>query len=196
LFWTSSRRTICGISVGVSFFCDSNELAEAIAKLESALCLVRDYAPVRFAQVQRDLRCIFVMGLPTYYGRYIRSLGMCQLYDRYVLAAGTTPSLLASTIVHEAQHARLARLGFAFEEPRKERIERLCFLASRNLGLRIPDGSDVVQEVDARLNSGERLAHSEASDLRARLAALDKLRIPMWWKTHLRGRMIRRARRH
>jgi hypothetical protein len=195
VFWLSPHRTICGTHVRISPFCDSKQVSDGFAKMQEALSLIRDHAPVRFRQVQRDIRTFWILGTPIAYGSYIRALGVCELWYRYVLLTRTTPADLASTIVHEAQHARLARLGFKFEDPYKERMEYLCFKASRNFGLRLPDGTELIRDVDYALTSGKRLTHTTTSLLRARVAALYRTGGPLWWKNLLRRGMVKRARK-
>lgn len=144
-------------------------------RIEEALRLIRDNAPVRFAQVCTDVDRIWVLGARFYRGRYIHSLRMCELYYYFVLSPATTAASLASTIIHEAQHARHYRLGFAWEQQTKERLERLCYRASRNFLARVPGGTDAIDAVSSRLDCGVRLTLTPRSGLRIRLRAIDSL---------------------
>jgi hypothetical protein len=51
------------------------------------------------------------------------SLVADALFFKYVLSSETAVTDVASTLVHEAQHARLWRLGFSYEEMERARIE-------------------------------------------------------------------------
>ena len=71
---------------------------------------------------------------------------MCELEDNFVRAEDTSVAQIASAIIHEAIHARLMRLGFGYEEPKRLRIEQICFGAQQafaeKLGLTYPLLSD------------------------------------------------------
>lgn len=174
-FRLSPRREICGIDVRMTLLAESAVRELGFSKIEKALRLIRDSAPVRFAQVRLDIDRIWVLGARFYSGRYIRGLQMCELYYYFVLSPATTPAILASTIVHEAQHARHYRLGFVWEEQTMERLERLCYRASRNFLARVSGGTDATDAINGRLKCGVRLTLTPRSGLRIRLRAIQRL---------------------
>ena len=73
---------------------------------------------------------------------------MCELEENFVRAENTSAAQIASVIVHEATHARMMRLGFGYEEPKRVRIEHICFGAQQAFARRLPDGEQLVKEVE------------------------------------------------
>ncbi len=177
----SPNRTIRGIPTGVLRLSSQEERGTIFGKVEAALDLISEHAPVRSAQVRRDLDCIFVFGDASTAARYLAPLKMCELYFGYVLSSDTSVAELASTIVHEAQHARLARLGLQREVARIPRIERLCFRAERAFGRRLPDGTAVIEQANRGMEA-DPSTFSLAAALDRRIRVLrEELRSPGWF---------------
>ncbi len=180
MFWLSPKRRLHGIHTAIWFLASSDERLTAFTKIEAALEVIGEHAPVRFAQLCRDVKRILVFGDPTVLGRHIRHLAMIELYFDYTLAADTSSAQLASTIVHEAQHARLCRLGFGYEEPIRGRIERLCFMAERNFAHRLPDGGEIAERAEQFMEAEADLYFSKRALRQAKLKALRELGCPDW----------------
>ncbi|MEJ2378890.1 MAG: hypothetical protein P8Y71_27060 [Pseudolabrys sp.] len=146
--------------------------------------------PVRFSQLAGDVRGIFVAGEPACRGQYIKELQLIELDDGYVQDLQTTAEEVASTIVHEAQHARLCRLGFGYETGIRNRIERLCFLSQRIFGLRLPCGETVLDTADSWLNSdiGQHFSDDALTEahVEANFERLEELGCPKWIQRILR----------
>ena len=66
--------------------------------------------------------------------------------ERYVASARLDE--LASTIVHETTHARLARCGFVYEESKRSRIETVCLRRERDFAGRLPDSAELQHEIE------------------------------------------------
>jgi hypothetical protein len=175
LFRGSDKEIICGIEVGTLL--DSEIVFD---KVEKALGLIESYDAKRFAQVQRDIKTIFIFGDPTAHGYWHQELQMCELQREFVHNQNTSIAQIASAIVHEATHARLMRLGFGYEEPKRLRIERICFGAEQAFARRLPDGEELVKEVEeSQAYYGE--AHfSDAGRREADLEGLRMLGVPKW----------------
>lgn len=176
----SHRVYIHGVPCYV-FLLHSKQEKEAIFhKLHGAILLVKIYAPVMFSQLCTDVESILVFGNSSHLGRYINKLRLVELYDEYVYKPETTIEMIASTIVHEAQHARLFRLGIGYEEAIRYRVERLCFLAERLFGLRIPNGEQVINHANNQLNNNYDGRFSNEAKSEANFKVLEELGCPMW----------------
>ena len=192
-FWLSPKRVIRSIDSSVWFLVPKTNRKIAFQKLEEALSLIREYSPVRFTQLSGDVEKILVAGDPSFHGQYIRELNLIELYDDYVISSETTVEELASTLVHEAQHARQFRLGIGYDETERDRVERMCFLSERNFGRRIPSGSKVIEKAEAWLNISSGHHFSNEARKEAKFEALEKLGCPAWLINLLKWWVQRKA---
>jgi len=80
-------------------------------------------------------------------------LDACSLNPQYVLAEWMTPELLASTIVHEATHARLWAMGFRYEEEVRPRVEAICVRRELVFAAKLPRGEQVRDRAEEALMS-------------------------------------------
>lgn len=135
----STCRSIDGLWVG-SWRTPSN-----LRRVEDALLLIKQYSPLQYSRVVRNLSRVWV-GVLTHAGaEYKHSLNACMLDERYI--ANSTPERLASTIVHEATHARLERCGIRYEENLRSRIEALCLRRELAFARKLPNGSQLQDEL-------------------------------------------------
>jgi hypothetical protein len=119
---------------------------EDLAPIERALLLVKQHSPLNYARIIRDLERVWVYLLPHGLGEYKPSLKACLLDERYVADPATSIERIASTIVHEATHARLERYG---SDIRKVPCENRGDLLRREfaLAVRLPDSAELQQEI-------------------------------------------------
>ena len=176
----SHRLHIHDVPCYVSLFHSKQEKEEIFHKLHGAILLIKTHSPVKFSQLRTDVNCILVFGNSSHLGRYINKLRLVELYDEYVNNAEITIEMIASTIVHEAQHARLFRLGIGYEEAIRYRVERLCFLAERSFGLRIPNGDQVVIDANNQLKNNYYGRFSNEANRKANFKVLEELGCPLW----------------
>jgi hypothetical protein len=120
-------------------------------KIVEALGLIRDFDPVRYKRLLRDVRQILVTTLPSSVAQWADSSRACELDERYVIHQETTPELVASCIVHEATHARLMRCGIGYEEEMRDRVERVCLRREIAFAAKLPAGTDRLEQVEATL---------------------------------------------
>ena len=73
---------------------------------------------------------------------------MCELNEVFVRDEETSVAQIASVIVHETTHARLMRFGFGYEEPKRVRIEHICFSAQRAFVRRLPNADELLTEIE------------------------------------------------
>ena len=169
-------------------------------KLTAALALMRDYDPIRFAYLKRDVKRIFVLGSPPYRGQWHPRFAICELTDTYILASETTPAMLASVLAHEAMHARLYRWGFGYQEEQRVRIERVCFKAMVAFARKLPDTEAESREfiIHDSLQQSDRDPNywTDQNQLEEQLEAFRKSGIPDWAISLLRRGAMARARRY
>jgi hypothetical protein len=146
----SRSRRVDGLWVG-SWFWDKRKDLTGLDRIEEALGLIKRHDPLRYDRLRRDLERIWVTPLPGNWGEYRDALRMCALDERYVLAKGTRPEQIASTIVHEATHARLLRCGIGYETSLRARVEAVCFRRQRAFATRLPTGGPTQEDAERRL---------------------------------------------
>jgi hypothetical protein len=110
------RREVMGIEMRL-FLPDREEINIATDKVGEALRLIAIHDPKRFAKLTRNVRRIWV-GATHNRGEWVLELEMCVLRFDYVVSPETSPARLALTLVHEATHARLDRIGLQLRRGR------------------------------------------------------------------------------
>src|SRR5437868_5600257 len=143
--WFSTARNIDGLWVGTM----EDKPWPGLRRVEEALRLIKDHDPLHYSRVTHYLERIWVHLLTGNAAQYERSLKACMLDERYVLQEAATIEWIASTIVHEATHARLEQWGVIYEEKKRARIEAICIRRERNFLTKLPQ-SEALQEDAAR----------------------------------------------
>jgi hypothetical protein len=131
----ASRAAIDGIPVYLALPRTHHDLY--LARLSDALRLLARFDPLRLARLKADLAGIGVWPLGTAAGAFFPETGLCVV-DRSVFARGAGALAVATILVHEATHARVARAGVAYSKPHRSRIEALCKEAELAFLLRVP----------------------------------------------------------
>ena len=140
----SDTRQIRGVAV--SFLIPEKEEWQAVEpKLAAALDLIALHAPVRFGWLLRDTDGIWIVGEVGPVGAWEYRLRAIRLRLTYCLDPKVTPALLACTLVHEATHAYLWRLGFEYPEAQRVRIERICMRSERVFLQRVPGEAPLLE---------------------------------------------------
>jgi hypothetical protein len=125
---------------------------ELLPRIESALLLLQQHSPLQYARVLRDLDRIWIYLLPYAAAEYHASINACVIDKRYIASLDTSVEELATTILHEATHARLDRCGIKYEEARRTRIEAICCRRELAFATRLPDSALLQEEITRRLN--------------------------------------------
>jgi hypothetical protein len=176
---------------------------EDLTRVEAALLLIKQHSPLDYARIARELERVWVDLVLYGLGEYRHSLRACILDERYVADPATTVEEIASTIVHEATHARLERYGIEYEEQRRARIEAICFGRERAFAARAPEGDELQQRI-ARYLEWYQANPEQFSDTRFQenhmaggIEALRYLGTPDWIirAISVSAPIIRRARR-
>ena len=152
-------------------------------RLDDALSFLKANAPGRYERVRCTLGGFLIMGIDPIHASYDPATGVCRLRERYMLASDTTLAAIACTIVHEATHGRLFKLGIPYDEPIRHRIEQVCIRASLLTAQRLP-GTEAEAEAERcrrQLSAISPISYSAASfderianDMRAN-------RMPEWF---------------
>jgi hypothetical protein len=147
LRWSVGRRTD-GLWIG-SFESDP---APSLQRLEEALNLIKTYDPLRYKRVIRDLERIWVTVIAGGLAHFDQSIWACVLDPRHVCNEENSPERIASSIVHEATHARLCRCGIEYEgEELRARVEAACFRRERAFAAKLPNGEEMRERIDRYL---------------------------------------------
>lgn len=133
----STARHVDGIWVG----CWRGNPGDLI-RVEEALSLIKQHSPLDYARITRELERVWVDILSYGRGQYRHALRACMLDERYVANPTTTAEEIASTIVHEATHARLVRYGFEYKEELRSRIEMVCVRRQLAFAVRLPNSTE------------------------------------------------------
>jgi len=133
-FWLSTSRQVDGLWVGTT----EGKPQPGLRRVEDALRLIKHHDPLHYSRVIHNLGRIWVHLLPSAVACYKGSLKACVLDVRFVLLETTTLEEIASTIVHEATHARLERWGIHYGEDKRTRIEAVCLRRELNFIAKLP----------------------------------------------------------
>lgn len=139
-----SQHEVRGISVVVNNTRPDIATTDVLARLQRALTLIERYAPHHFRHLRRDFAFIIVERFACR-GAYFHEQRACLVELTFTVNASFSDAEVASTILHEAMHARLHRLGFPLEMEDRARQERFCRRAEIEFGLLVPGGDRVVE---------------------------------------------------
>lgn len=145
--WLSKSHTIDRLWIGTT----ESKPYPALRRVEEALQLIKRHDTLNYSRITRNLDRIWVHLLPSARAHYDRSLNACALDERYVLNETTTLERIASTIVHEATHARLESWGITYEEKSRYRIEVICLRREHNFLTKLPDSGLMQEEIERTL---------------------------------------------
>ena len=147
--WLSVSKRIDGLLVGTW---ESDAEAEAVlSRVEGALSLIKAHDQLRYERLLRDLERVRVWLLPRASGSYKKSLRSCELDSRFVLAETSSLEMIASTVVHEATHARLWRCGIGYETELRARVEAVCARREIAFANKLPNGGQVRESAERLL---------------------------------------------
>jgi hypothetical protein len=191
--WLSTSRMVDGLWVGTT----EGKPRPGLRRVEDALRLIKDHDLLRYFRVIHHLERIWIHLLPSALAHYDRTLNACVFDERFLETM--TLERIASTIVHEATHARLERWGVSYEEKARSRIEAICLRRELNFLTKLPDSETLQEEIVRTLEwlaSGNDYL-SDVSfrerEVQGQVETLHYLRAPRWL-IRLALRIIRRRR--
>jgi hypothetical protein len=144
----SKNKRVDGLWIGTY----ENDPEPVLRRVEEALGLIKTCDRLRYDRLTRDLERVWVRVLLTdALGSFNESVNACELDIRFVLAETSIPEVIASTIVHEATHARLLRCGVGYEEELRARVEAVCFRRELAFAKKLPNGVQVRERAERTL---------------------------------------------
>lgn len=142
---------IRGLPVRVENTRPDIETLFVLDRLDAALALIEQYQPWRLRHLRRDVAYIWIKAFPCR-GAYLPELRAVLTELSFLArAAEFTPAVVASSILHEGVHARVAQVVRGRRDPARE--ERLCRRAELAFGLVLPPavGAPVIERAVASL---------------------------------------------
>jgi hypothetical protein len=130
---------------GIALFAPTDAM---LVRVEEALALIREFDPVRYKYVCKDLDRIVVVPLHGPSGQFTPETFTCEIDCHYVKRDDIASELIAAVIVHEAAHARLHRKGIGYPEPLRVRIEDFCVRQEWLFGGKLKNGDEVRAQAD------------------------------------------------
>jgi len=139
-----SRHWVHGIPVVVNNTRPDVDTNDVLARLDRALALIEGFTPHHFRHLKRDFAQILVERFACR-GAYFHEQRTCLVELTFSVNPNFSDAEVAATILHEAMHARLHRLGFPLEMRDRARQERFCRRAEIEFGQLVPGGERVVE---------------------------------------------------
>jgi hypothetical protein len=174
-FLRSKHRVVHDVRVAV--FEDAKNPG-ALDKVEAALDLVlhHDQRAIQVLRMHTD--GIFVFG--THGGGYAewgRGDKLVFFKPEYVSAPATSALHLAATLVHEATHAWLEKMGFQYSLEHRSRIEAICIKRSLRCAKYADAGNELISELEQQLTCNPEYYSNAAFRERA-VTEVERLGIP------------------
>jgi len=146
------RRTVRGLPVVVVNTRPDIDTEYVLARLDEALALIEQYQPWHFRRFRRDFAEIWVRRYPCR-GAYLSQYKVCLVELTFTVNPDFTPAQVASTILHEAMHARLNRRCIEHTPENAAKHERFCRRAEIEFGRAVPGGEPIVARALASLEA-------------------------------------------
>ena len=176
VFAAMTKRVIQGVRVGI-LLPNRAERGVMFPKIAEAFDLLARHDPRRLARFQKDVAQVAVELTVSGCGEWVSSVRRVRLDFEYVKAATTTPLHVAATLVHEGTHARLNRLGFAYREAQRSRIEAVCFRSEISFLRRVPGAEALIEDAERQLARDPEYL-TNAAFLDRQVATLRQVRMP------------------
>ncbi len=147
-----ATATVHGLPVVVHNTRPDIPTGRVLARLDEALGLIAHHTPHHFRRLRRDFDRVLVQRYACR-GAYLPDQHTCLVELTFLDNRDFSASQIAATILHEAMHARLHRLGFPLAMRDRARQERFCRRAEIEFGSAVPDGAPIVERALAALHS-------------------------------------------
>jgi hypothetical protein len=145
-----TEHVVRGVPVVVNNTRPDIDTNEVLARLDRTLALIEQYVPHHFRHLRRDFAYIVVERFACR-GAYFHQQHACLVELTFTVNPDFSDAEVAATILHEAMHARLHRLGFPLEMEDRARQERFCRRAEIEFGQLVPSGDRVIARANATL---------------------------------------------
>jgi hypothetical protein len=142
-----SQHEVLGIPVVINNTRPDIATEDVLARLERTLSMIERHVPHHFRHLQRDFAMIVVERFACR-GAYFHEQRACLVELTFSVNRDFSDAEVAATILHEAMHARLHRLGFPLEMEDRARQERFCRRAEIEFGKLVPNGDRVIERAE------------------------------------------------
>jgi hypothetical protein len=141
----TERHHLRGLPVRVINTRRDIQTEQSLDRLGQALDLIATYTPRRFRRLKQDFAGIVVRRFACR-GAFLQPERECLVELTFTVNSRHTIAEIAASMVHEATHARVARMcGGPLPQEQRAREERLCRKAELEFGQALPDGAVVVE---------------------------------------------------
>ena len=147
----TTAATVRGLPVLVHNTRPDVDTADALRRLDEALGLIERHVPHHFRRLRRDFDRVLMQRYACR-GAYLPDGHTCLVELTFAVNRDFSVSQIAATILHEAMHARLHRMGFPLQMADRARQERFCRRAEIELGRAVPDGALIVERALAAVH--------------------------------------------
>ena len=138
------QRTLRGLPVTVVNTRPDIDTDAVFARLDASLGLIERYTPHYYRHLVRDFAGILVERYACR-GAYLPGRRVCLLELTFAVNPSFTDAQRAATILHEAMHAKLDRLGASTGMGDRARQERFCRRAEIEFGKLVADGAPILE---------------------------------------------------
>ena len=139
-----SEHVVHGFPVRITNSRPDIDTRQVLTRLAQALDLIASAVPRSYRRMQQDLAGFVVERFPCR-GAFFPRERECLVELTFTVNPAHGIPEIASSIVHEATHARVAHRCGPLPEAVRPREERLCRRAELEFGLAIADGEVVVE---------------------------------------------------
>ena len=150
----TESRVIGGLPITVINTRPDVDTGEVFTRLEAVLALLERHTPHYYRHMLKDLEGILVQRYACR-GAYFPGKGVCLVELTFAVNPAFTDAQRAASLLHEAMHARLDRLGASTDMADRARQERFCRRAEIEFGRLVPDGAPIVERAMAALESSD-----------------------------------------
>jgi hypothetical protein len=151
----TSYHQVRGLPVRLTNTRSDIDSGQVVDRLGQALDLIATHAPRRFDRLRHDIQAFVIQRFPCR-GAFFPETRECLVELTFTVNPRHTLAEIAASIVHEATHARIARICGPLPDHLRPREERLCRKAEVEFGLALPDGRSVVERARSALQLADR----------------------------------------
>jgi hypothetical protein len=188
------RRVRHGIALSLYIEFARLDKAALWRKLEEALDLIAQHRPIWIKRMVQLQNSVNVRRIPA--TRAMLTDGRFTILDPYLLA-DFQPAQIASSIIHEAMHAKVRSLGRVYDPKAPAREERACRRAELRFGIalreaRVPHAEAVIARAENSLRMRDKdvgvVVDWEELRVIRLVTRLNDYPVPMWWKRRIARR--------
>jgi hypothetical protein len=149
------RRTVRGIDVVLENTRPDIADEDVFARMDEVLAMIERYAPAKLRRLRHDIAGIDVKRFAcrgAFFGETRRVLTELT----FIVNRDFSIAEIASSLLHEGVHARVAAAGVFRTQLSLAKEERLCRATELWWGETVPDGAKVIERARASLELGDR----------------------------------------